>query len=92
MTKKEREEYKRHFKEGTIGVPQGDGKYKIAHYWAKVYDEGSEYGINEGRISKLMIKIDGKTTLCYDRGWDQKPEENDQATQIALQIILQEYN
>ncbi len=92
MTKKEREEYKRLFKEGTIGVPQGDGKYKIAHYWAKVYDEGSEYGINEGRISKLTIKIEGVTTLCYDRGWDIEPDEDDEATMIAYSIILQEYN
>ena len=92
MTKKEREEYKRLFKEGTIGVPQGDGKYKIAHYWAKVYDEGSKYGINEGRISKLTIKIEGVTTLCYDRGWDIEPDEDDEATMIAYSIILQEYN
>ena len=29
------------------------------HYQAKVYDEGSIYGINEGRISKLWISRDG---------------------------------
>ena len=92
MTKREQEEYRRLFKEGTIGVPTGNGETKIAHWWAKVYDEGSEYGINEGRISKLTIKIDGKTTLCYDRGWDIEPDENDKATQTAFQIILKEFN
>ena len=39
--------------EGTIGIPQKDGSSKIAHYWVKAYDEGSAYGINEGKISKL---------------------------------------
>ena len=65
---------------------------KVAHWWAKVYDEGSEYGINGGRISKLTIKIDGVTTLCYDRGWDIEPDENDYTTMVAYSIILQEYN
>ena len=51
------------WKEGTIGIPVKGGKTKIAHYWAKVYDEGSEYGINEGRISKLRITIDGETVV-----------------------------
>ena len=46
--------------EGTIGIPQKDGSYKVAHYWVKSYDEPSkEYGINGGKISKLSIKIDG---------------------------------
>ena len=91
MTKQEREEYNRLFKEGTIGFPTGKNKNKIAHYWAKVYDEGSEYGINEGRISKLMIKVDGVTTLSYDRGWDIEPDENDEVTNTALAIILDTY-
>ena len=25
------------------------------HYWAKVYDEGSEWGIDGGRVTKHMI-------------------------------------
>ena len=91
MTKKEREEYKRLFKEGTIGVPV-NGETKIAHYWAKVYDEGSEYGIDGGRISKLQIRIDGVTVVNYDRGWDIKPDENDEAAAIALAILMKDYN
>lgn len=42
--------------EGTIGITKGD-KHTIAHYWVKAFEEGSEYGINNGRISKLTIKI-----------------------------------
>lgn len=79
------------FKEGTIGIPKGD-KYIVAHYWAKVYKRRSKYGINNGRISKLTIKIDGKITANYDRGWDIKPAEEDEATQLAYCIILQNYN
>ena len=39
--------------EGTIGVPKGNGKYTVVHYWVKAYEEGSQYGIEGGRISKL---------------------------------------
>lgn len=79
------------WKEGTIGIPV-NGETKIAHYWAKVYDEGSIYGIDEGRISKLTIKIDGQTVVSYDRGWDIEPDENDEAIMIAYSILIQEYN
>lgn len=78
------------WKEGTIGCPV-NGETKIAHYWAKVYDEGSEYGINDGRVSKLTIKIDGKTVVNYDRGWDIEPADDDVAAQIALAIVLDSY-
>ena len=44
--------------EGVIGIPDAKDKekYTKCHYWVKHYDEPSEtYGINGGRISKLMI-------------------------------------
>lgn len=78
--------------EGTIGIPQKDGSSKIAHYWVNAYNEGSTYGINEGKISKLQITIDGETVASYDRGWDIEPAEDDEATQIAYCILLNEYN
>ena len=49
------------------------------HYQAKVYDEGSIYGINEGRISKLWMSRDGRTVASYDRGWDIHPDAEAQA-------------
>ena len=76
--------------EGTIGIPMKDGGYKIAHYWVKSYEEGSMYGINEGRISKLTIKIDGKITANYDRGWDIKPTCKE--AELALCILLTKHN
>lgn len=78
--------------EGTIGIPQKDGSSKIAHYWVKAYDEGSAYGINEGKISKLQITIDGEMVASYDRGWYIEPAEDDEAAQIAYCILLNEYN
>ena len=41
--------------EGSLEV----GK-SIFRYCIKAYGEGSEYGIGEGRISKLMLKRKGK--------------------------------
>ena len=77
--------------EGKIEIPTAEGT-KIAKYQVKAYDEGSEYGINGGRISKLWIKMDGKVITNYDRGWDIKPNENNQAEQIAYCIVLENYN
>jgi hypothetical protein len=49
----------------------------IGGFWcqAKVYDEGSSFGINNGRISKLVVCDDvkwnhDKLLFSYDRGDD----------------------
>lgn len=53
--------------EGTID------SYKV---YAKVYPNPSEYGIDNGRISKLSIfDKDNNTIANYDRGWDVIPKE-----------------
>lgn len=78
--------------EGTISIPTEDGKTVICKYWVKAYDEGSVYGINEGRISKLTIKIGNKVTANYDREWDIRPAATDKVTQIAYSILLNDYN
>lgn len=41
---------------------------------AKVFDEGSIFGINEGRISKLSARINYDWIFNYDRDWDIKPQ------------------
>ena len=76
--------------EDTIGVPKKEGGYMVVHYWVKAYDEGSQYGIDGGRISKLMIKRQGDIVCNYDRGWDVEPVDED--TQLALEIILHTEN
>ena len=59
----------------------------IFHYWMKQYDEGSQFGIEGGRISKLTLKRNGTIVCNYDRGWDIEPADPD--TQLALEILLQ---
>lgn len=73
------------WKEGTVRV-NGD----IFHYWMKQYEEGSEFGINGGRISKLTIKRSGREVYNYDRGEDIAPI--DKNTETALAIILKSDN
>ena len=51
-----------------------------------------DHGINGGRISKLMIKVDGVITANYDRGWDVEPAEDDMPTRMAYCILLENYN
>ncbi len=77
------------WQEGTIGIPKKDGGYTVVHYWAKVYDTGSRYGIDGGRISKLTLKADGKVIYNYDRGEDVPPQN--EAAEMALAILLYEY-
>ncbi len=78
--------------EGTIGNLKGGNKEGICHYWVKHFDEPSRFGINGGKISKLMIKKDGVITCNYDRGWDVEPQDDDEMTKLALCILLNNYN
>ena len=73
------------WKEGAIKVNDS-----IFHYWIKQFSEGSHWGIDGGRISKLTIKRGGVEVVNYDRGWDIMPSDPD--TQMALEIILHTEN
>lgn len=69
-------------------IEAGDSTFD---YWAKHFDGASErYGINGGRISKLMIKRDGKIVYNYDRGPDVEPADRD--TEKAVEILIREYD
>ena len=60
-----------------------DGNIDSFRFQAKVYAEGSDFGIKDGRVSKLAIWDEAKKQACgniftasilnYDRGWDIKP-------------------
>ena len=72
--------------EGSIKIEDS-----IFHYWVKHYEEPSgDYGIDGGRISKLMLKRNGEITYNYDRGLDIDPV--DEETEMALAILMTEYN
>ena len=73
------------WKEGSLKVHES-----VFHYWMKQYDEGSEFGIDGGRISKLTLKRNGAVVANYDRGWDIKPQGYE--AEVALAILMKEYN
>lgn len=55
------------------------------------FDEPSEYGINNGRISKLFIrdKTTYKVEANYDRGWDVRPS---QKVKSLYDELIRRYN
>lgn len=61
--------------------------YKVTY---KKFDEGSVYGIDGGKISKLSISVDGKEVCNYDRGWDVKP--TDEGSKAVLSEVLDNEN
>lgn len=70
---KEKQIYKS-FGEWIEGREEFDYELDLVFY-AKVFPEGSHYGIAGGKISKLEIRL-GNEVLCrYDRGWDIQPSE-----------------
>lgn len=73
------------WKEGSLRVYES-----IFHYWMKVYETGSKFGIDGGKIPKLMLKRNGEIVANYDRGWDVKPADTD--TQLAVEILLHSDN
>ena len=75
---------------GSMTVETSDGTAKV-NYEIKVFDEGSIYGIDEGRISKLWLE-DDDTGFClasYDRGWDIMP--CNEFAQKAVEELLDRY-
>ena len=71
--------------EGTIQV--GTSTF---HYWVKHYENESQFGIDNGRISKLTLVQDSKVVYNYDRGEDVEPQTSE--AEKALAILLKEYN
>ncbi len=76
-------------KEGIIGIPNENGGYTAVKYCAEVFDEDSIYGIDWGRISKLMLRQNGKIVYSYDRGLDISLQTTEAKTTPS--ILLKEY-
>ena len=58
----------------------------------KHFDRPSRFGIDEGRISKLMItrKSTYGTVASYDRGWDKLPRFDVEIE--VTQVIIDRFN
>ena len=70
--------------EGTVG----GFSFQIKHF-----DDGSYYGIDYGRISKLEIRdANNNIRVNYDRGWDILPAKHDTALIDAYAAIIAEFN
>lgn len=70
---------------GTIQI-QGE----LVEYEVKAYDEPSIHGIEDGRISKLFLAVNGYIVAAYDRGWDIKPQTA--SAVLALAVLMKKYN
>jgi hypothetical protein len=75
--------------EGIIASPVTGNKYK---YWVKHFEEGSEFGIDGGKVSKLTIRKVGESRdlYNYDRGLD--VDCADDEVKAVYDIILAKYN
>ena len=67
-----------------------EGILNGCQYWVKHFENGSEYGIDGGRISKLSIRRDGKEIYNYDRGLDF--DNLDPAGRAVYNELLKRYN
>ena len=74
-----------------------EGGWRFA-FEVKHFQEGSEFGIDGGRISKLMIcaertcSIWSACVVNYDRGWDITTAEYKKAVDAAYNAILKQFN
>ena len=65
-------------------------KGKVYKFQAKVYEVGSKYGIDGGKISKLWISCEDMVVASYERGWDIKPASED--AEFAVAVLMKEHN
>ena len=61
-------------------IERPEKEYIAVHYSIKLFGEPSEFGINNGKISKLQLKQDGEIVANYDRGWDIYPDHKGSRT------------
>lgn len=73
---------------------------RLFTFTCKHFCEGSEYGIDNGKVSKLSISLGERgdcsfaatCLLNYDRGWDVKMEETKREMDAAYEAILRTFN
>lgn len=72
---------------------------RIYDFIIKHYDKPSDYGIDQGRISKLWLREVGESNslLNYDRGWDMgytpdTPRKNNGDVRAIYIELLKKFN
>ena len=73
----------------SLGTAEAGGKtYRVQIKW---FDEPSEFGIRNGRVSKLFVAGAGEGTLIhYERGWDVRPRTA--GAKAILKAVLKAFN
>jgi hypothetical protein len=84
--RKTKTEDKQMWEQGTLLVNDTPVRYCVKHY----PEPSEEYGIDGGRISIMELRIGGRVTLNYSRGWDIEPEN--ETSQLAYMLLLRKYN
>ena len=59
-------------------------------FQVKHYEEGSQFGIDGGKISKLWIAKDGMEEASYERGWARRPKSAE--SEKVYEELLARYN
>ena len=67
-----------------------NGEINGYQFEVKHYETGSQYGINDGRVSKLTIYKDSRWVYNYDRGLDF--DKLDEEGKKVYAQILEQYN
>ena len=67
-----------------------NGKVGPYNFEAKLFDEGSDFGIKKGRVSKLYVtsKTEGYV-IGFDRGWDKNPTKENRPYFNAIMELLE---
>ena len=80
-------------REGVIAIPDTSTKDKnfACKYEIEYYKRNSKkYGIEGGKVHKLIIKKDDELTAEYDKGWIK--EIDDEVTKLAFYILMYSHN
>jgi len=77
----------RNWSKGKVVLPDGEAfRFEMKHF-----ADPSQYGIDEGRISKLYVWTGVMTEgFCYDRGWDVRPRTA--AHKAVLAALVEKFN
>ena len=68
------------------------GKCEEYTFEAKLYDDVSKFGINNGRVSKMtMYDENDNWVMNYDRGWDIEPDEDVVDCYANIMEVLENY-
>lgn len=78
----------------TVNNRENGSEEHLVRYGFKVEPKPSIFGINGGRITMAIIKVDGKVVCHYNKlgGLIVQPDTSDPITGLAISYLLSNYN